>query len=396
MRMTFLILAIAYYSATFAQWESISSPVSGSILDIKFINDSVGFCASNNGVLKSTDYGDTWNIINSSPSATNLFFINETIGYLTSGINKELYKSIDSGNTWQLNYSFSNETPEGVFFTSTNIGYLITSIYGPPGGSFIYKTTNGGASWEQTNSFPSIPTLQSIIFTDDNKGFIVGYSGQIIKTNNAGTNWTISQIPNTETLISVSFPDQMNGFAVGYSNMSGSDVIKTIDGGNTWQNISSGGTFNNALRGVYFPTVNTGYAVGENGRIIITNDAGNTWTSSNSGVLDDLYSTFFVSNAGFAVGKAGKILKTRVNVSSNDFTDLDKKLKVYPNPTNNQITIESELDIKEISITDFTGKTLKTIISNFHRINVSELPSGIYFIKIITDARTMTQKIVKQ
>ncbi len=396
MRITFLILTIAYYSPTFAQWESIASPVSGSIFDVKFINDSVGFCAGNDGVLKTNDYGNTWNLINSSPSGSNLFFINETIGYLTSRNNNELYKSIDSGNTWQLNYNFSYETPEGVFFTSTNTGYLITSLYGSPGGSFIYKTTNGGANWTQTNYFPSMITAQSITFTNNNTGFIVGYSGQIIKTNNAGTNWFISQIPNTETLFSVCFPDQMTGFAVGYSNISGSDVIKTIDAGNSWQNISSGGTFNSALRGVYFQTVNTGYAVGNNGRIIITNDAGNTWTTSNSGVIDYLHSTFFISNAGFAVGDDGKILKTTINVSSNDFTDNHKKLKLYPNPTNNQINIEGELDIKEITIIDLTGKTLKTIMTDFIGINVSDLPSGILFIKVITDERTITQKFVKQ
>ncbi|PCJ23271.1 MAG: hypothetical protein COA97_11925 [Flavobacteriales bacterium] len=383
MRMIFLIFAIAYYSPTFAQWGSIASPVSGLIFDVKFINDSVGFCAGNDGVLKTTDYGNTWNLINFSPSGSNLFFINETIGYLTSRNNNELYKSIDSGNTWQLNYNFSNETPEGVFFTSTNTGYVITSIYGPPGGSFIYKTTNGGINWTQTNSFPSIPTLQAITFTNSNTGFIVGYSGQIIKTNNAGTNWIVSQIPNTETLISVYFPDQMTGFAVGYSNISGSDVIKTIDSGNSWQNISSGGTFNSALRGVYFPTVNTGYAVGENGRIITTNDAGNTWITSNSGVLDDLYSTFFISNNGFAVGTAGKILKTTTNVSSNAFIDNLKKLKLYPNPTSNQLKIESKLDIKEITIIDLTGKSIKTKTTDLNIINVAQLPSGIYFIEVV-------------
>lgn len=395
MRITFLILAIVYNFQIFAQWEPISSPVSGLIFDITFINDSVGFCAGNDGVIKTTDYGNTWNLVYASPIGSNLFFIDETVGYLVSRNNNELYKSIDSGNTWQLNTSFSNETPEAVFFTSIDTGYLISSIYGPPGGSFIYKTINGGDNWTQTNSFPNIPTLQAITFTNSNTGFVVGYSGQIIKTDNAGTDWTVSQVPNTETLFSVCFPDQMTGFAVGYSNFSGSEIIKTVDEGISWQNLSSGGTINNALRGVYFSTVDTGYAVGENGRIISTSDAGDTWVSSDSGVLEDLHSNFSISNIGFTVGAAGTILRTTNSLSSNSFIENQKSLKVYPIPAHNQLKIESEVVIKEITIIDFTGKVVKTVVSGFGELNITNQPTGIYFLKIRTEEGIRTKKFVK-
>lgn len=395
MRITFLLLAIVYNFPIFAQWEPVSSPVSGLNFELNFINDSVGFCAGNDGVIKTTDYGDTWSVVNSAPSGSNLFFINETIGYLISRNNNELYKSIDSGNTWQLNTNFPNETPEGVFFTSMDTGYLITSIYGPPGGSFIYKTTNGGINWSQTNSFPDIPTLQAISFTNNNTGFIVGYSGKIIKTNNAGIDWDVSQVPNTGTLFSVCFPDQMTGFAVGYSNILGSDVIKTIDGGNSWQNLSSGGTFNNALRSVYFSTVNNGYAAGENGRIIRTDDGGDTWSTSDSGVLYDLHSIFFTSNIGFAAGDAGTIVRTTTSTSSNTLIEYQKSLKVYPIPAHNQLKIESDVVITEITIIDFTGKVVKTITGGLGELNIANLPTGIYFLKIMTEEGIRTTKFVK-
>lgn len=397
MRVTLLFLfAIALQFPTYAQWETVPSPVSGEISDIKFINDSVGFCASTDGVLKTSDFGNTWNLLSSSPSGSHLFFVDESIGYLTSRVDRALYKSIDSGDTWQLIEDFSDETPGGVFFTSLNVGYVITSIYGPPGGSFIYRTTNGGVDWTQTHSFPSIPTLQAITFTTINTGFIVGYSGRIIKTSNAGTDWTVEQLTSIETLLAVHFPDQMTGYAVGYPGISGSEVIKTEDGGNSWENLSSGGTINTALRGVYFTTVNNGYAVGEDGRIITTDDGGATWNTSESGVSSDLYATTFTANSGFAVGNQGRIIKTSINLSSTAFVDKQKYLKLYPNPAVNELRIESEAEIEEISLFDLSGRRVTTFVSNFGELNIADYPAGVYFLRILTNEGMRTEKFVKQ
>ena len=50
----------------------------------------------------------------------------------------------------------------------------------------------------------------------------------------------------------------------------------------------------------------------------------------------------------------------------------------------------------EIKIIDITGKLIKTIKQNTNVLNVADLSNGIYFIKFITDERTITQKFVKR
>ncbi len=72
------------------------------------------------------------------------------------------------------------------------------------------------------------------------------------------------------------------------------------------------------------------------------------------------------------------------------------KIILYPNPTSNQLTINSELKINEITIIDIAGKSIKTPKPTTNTINVSNLSSGIYFIKLITDEGTITKKFVKQ
>ena len=79
-----------------------------------------------------------------------------------------------------------------------------------------------------------------------------------------------------------------------------------------------------------------------------------------------------------------------------DEKDNQNNLVIYPNPTSNYLTIvNGGLGVKELTIVDLLGKTVKTSSTNKNSINVAELPSGVYFIKISTKEYTVTQKFIK-
>src|SRR5205814_7568084 len=65
-----------------------------------------------------------------------------------------------------------------------------------------------------------------------------------------------------------------------------------------------------------------------------------------------------------------------------------EKIKIYPNPTQGNIRIESSNYLKEIFITDFTGKILMRIITNDKErkwnMNISPYPNATYLVKYIT------------
>ena len=70
------------------------------------------------------------------------------------------------------------------------------------------------------------------------------------------------------------------------------------------------------------------------------------------------------------------------------------EIQIYPNPAQNQITINNGLlVIGRIQILDITGKIVKQVISNNTKqtIDISELNKGIYFVKVGERVR----KIVK-
>lgn len=88
------------------------------------------------------------------------------------------------------------------------------------------------------------------------------------------------------------------------------------------------------------------------------------------------------------------ICNTSTHVESND--RLIDKTELYPNPTSNQLTIDTELNISEVNILDIAGNTIMTVKGNNKTITVAALPNGIYYIKLTADKRVITKKFVKQ
>jgi hypothetical protein len=76
-----------------------------------------------------------------------------------------------------------------------------------------------------------------------------------------------------------------------------------------------------------------------------------------------------------------------------------EKIKIYPNPTQGNITIESKKHLKEIFITDFTGKMLMRIETNEKQtrwnVNLGAYPNATYLVKYITtDNQWGAEKVV--
>jgi len=75
-------------------------------------------------------------------------------------------------------------------------------------------------------------------------------------------------------------------------------------------------------------------------------------------------------------------------------------VRIYPNPTDSQLTIDNgELTIENVEIFDLMGKTVGAYqfpsFGGAGVVNVSHLPVGVYFIRITTENETITQKIIK-
>jgi hypothetical protein len=74
------------------------------------------------------------------------------------------------------------------------------------------------------------------------------------------------------------------------------------------------------------------------------------------------------------------------------------KLKFYPSPVKDMLTIETSGIIKSIELIDFQGRVLKKIDANsgIYKLDMSSCPQGIYLIQIFTPDGNYVQKILKE
>jgi len=62
--------------------------------------------------------------------------------------------------------------------------------------------------------------------------------------------------------------------------------------------------------------------------------------------------------------------------------DIQSGIAVYPNPFNNILNISDIKDVKTVSVTDATGRLIKTIEKPSASIELSDLEKGVYFVTL--------------
>ena len=106
-------------------------------------------------------------------------------------------------------------------------------------------------------------------------------------------------------LMSVHFVDNQTGWIVGQ----GGKVLKTADGGLTWTAQNGGSS---QLTDVYFIDSLHGWICGDEGTVLVTRNGGDIWTEQTTSTTISFNSLLFVSKMeGWVVGANGTILYTK-------------------------------------------------------------------------------------
>ncbi|MCL1850095.1 MAG: T9SS type A sorting domain-containing protein [Bacteroidetes bacterium] len=77
---------------------------------------------------------------------------------------------------------------------------------------------------------------------------------------------------------------------------------------------------------------------------------------------------------------------------------VDNSFTIVPNPATDKITITAKSNFSKIEVINFLGQTVITQPNSDHRasLNVSNLNSGVYFVRIVSETGTSVQKFVKR
>lgn len=309
--------------------------------DIYFVNERVGWYANGAGkIFKSIDGGESWTLQHQSPGTyfRCLAFIDEQHGFagnIGPGYfpnvtdSNPLYETKDGGVTWNAVTTIEGEPIVGLCAMQilreeyVNAGKLDTRIriigVGRVGGpTAMIVSDDMGATWQQLDIKSHAAMAFDVFFFSRNVGFIAAASNAdvaqshaiILKTEDGGKTWNRvyeSQRPY-ELTWKIAFPTRDVGYVTIQSynpdtKSSERFVAKTVDGGSTWSEVAL--VNNHAVRefGIAFLNEQIGW-VGAMPNGFFTNNGGQTWEKAEFGnavnkirLIDSPDSTI-----GFAIG----------------------------------------------------------------------------------------------
>ena len=102
-----------------------------------------------------------------------------------------------------------------------------------------------------------------------------------------------------------------------------------------------------------------------------------------------------------AVNDGGESYKTNevceTTLTGENIAELTSSFNVYPNPVNDKIVIETEEIVKEVVVYDIYGRRqeLSAVSYQPSAIDVANLNSGIYFVKVVTENGEAVKRFIK-
>jgi PKD repeat protein len=259
------------------------------------------------GVLKSTDYGQTWQTTGmnwqlSQGIKSNWLIMHPTdFNTLLLANNQGLYKTIDAGESWQLVQS-GNIREVAYNVANPEIVYAVTNRF--------YRSENGGNSFTLINEgFPAPGEINrlSLAVTGANPDYVYALAGDEDSSGYRGLyrsidgGLTFTERSDSPNILGYNSEGTSSGGQSWYDlalAASNSNASRIFTGGiNVWRSSNAGTTFN-ALSQWTYPN-NTGYThadihflktfesrlyCGSDGGIFISNDNGINWSDLSEGI----------------------------------------------------------------------------------------------------------------
>jgi photosystem II stability/assembly factor-like uncharacterized protein len=287
-------------------WYPQVSNISTDLNAVFFQSDRrTGWAVGNGGrIIATTDAGLTWasQTSNTSFNLNAVYFTNVDSGWVagTAGI---ILHTADGGAHWSQVPSNASENLLDLWFATPDTGWAVGS------GGVILRTFDRGNSWQRQT--PTTFVLRSVSFSGTRDGWAVGDGGTILGTHDRGVSWySVQPSITAQALRAVWRRSATLAWAIGVNGVSGRTVTVPDT---AWALGNAGANF--TLDGLTYPSDMIGYAAGYNtggvGVVLRTDDGGLSWQTQNVGTQFRLKDVFFTDPLnGWAVGRNGVVIHT--------------------------------------------------------------------------------------
>lgn len=271
---------------------------SSNIYDIFFTTPMLGCVTTNQGIFKSTDGGITWASLNFINTPYNIGGSGNR--YCFVGTDNRIHYTTNGTDFFSNTYTLANPNIQSLvfsdcFFANPTLVYACS-------GRYIYKSFNGGASFDSVYSFPVGTLSFALSFTSSTDGWAMRSTG-LFKTTDGGLNWSLSSVfDGSATTGSVEFLNTNIGVA-----SDGKKVFKTVDSGINWIEIFSLPTAE--YIDVDIITASEIY-ISTRKKIYKSLNGGSSFTQVLSSSQNGIFEIHFIdSNTGWACGSNGVVYR---------------------------------------------------------------------------------------
>jgi len=223
-------------------------------------------------------------------------------------------RSDDGGQTWEIQSLPFSRNVQALSFVDREHGWVLT------GDLFmadicedcededkclaLFRTSSGGDTWEGPICIrlPGVPARSALVateialqFVDEDNGWLVAAKGTVMKTTDGGSTWEAQASGTAVDLMDVYFLDAQTGWVTGKQGV----LLGTSDGGKTWRQQRLG---TDDLLGVGFGSKQTGWVTGKWHSVFQTTDGGGTWSAMELADWNELPSLDAVDESHVWVG----------------------------------------------------------------------------------------------
>lgn len=275
-----------------AVWELVAPSNGGTVADLAVARERVLFAATSVGIYRSSDGGESWSLPGTAPTvpfssavAASPRFAKDRTLFACSA--DGLYRSTDAGDSWH------RVLVGGRMFNVTVAADGATVLVATEEDG-VLRSEDAGSSWTGANAGLLDLTVLCLALSPGFEGDHTAFAGTasgLYRTRNGGRSWRSVEtgLPDPAVqCVAVSPEFTEDRLVLGGTEESG--ILRSEDGGSTWERVASGGVTSIAFRNGHR------VAAATDSGIAISSDAGKTWHIAENSPRDPALCAVFLGD----------------------------------------------------------------------------------------------------